>query len=404
MRQRMHELTPRPSPARLAAFWLGIQAVWGAVLGISLQARSIELGGAHAIGLYGAMATTGAATAAIVQIAAGSFSDARRRRGSKRIEFYAAGAAGGALALAAFYHAGSVVALMLSFIALQAALNVAIGPYQAIIPDAFETSRQGGASSWMAALQSIGNAAGALCATAIVAGETLALALDGMLLATFAITASHLRVIPLRAVPPAQSLRTAAGFVDLWISRALVYAGFYTLLGYLAFYVSQTLGSQIVAQTQRQTGILILIFTIVGALGAACAARPSERRDQRLIVSIGGAVVIAGLMLFIAAHSYTVAIVATLVAGFGWGIFLVADWALACRIVPPGALGTAMGIWNLALIAPQLAAPAITTLAIVALRSAGTAAGPREAFGLAGAEVFIGILWVWRLSRCAAGQ
>jgi MFS family permease len=374
------------------------------VLGISLQARAIELGGAGALELYGAMATAGAATAAIVQIAAGAFSDARRRRGSKRIEFYAAGAAGGALALAAFYHAESVVALTLWFIALQAALNVAIGPYQAIIPDAFEPSRQGGASSWMAALQSIGNAAGALCATAIAAGETLAFALDGMLLATFAITASHLRAIPLRAVPPAQSLRSAPGFVDLWISRALVYVGFYTLLGYLAFYVSQTLGSQIVAQVQRQTGILILLFTIVGALGAAVAARPTERRDQRLIVSIGGAIVIAGLMLFIAAHSYAIAIVATLVAGFGWGIFLVADWALACRIVPPGALASAMGIWNLALIAPQIAAPAITTFIVARLQSAGTAAGPREAFGLAAAEVLIGILWVWRLSRCEAGQ
>ena len=45
-----------PSPFRLALFWLGIQAVWGALLGISLQARTIVLVSSGAVLSYGRLA------------------------------------------------------------------------------------------------------------------------------------------------------------------------------------------------------------------------------------------------------------------------------------------------------------------------------------------------------------
>ena len=77
-----------PNPLRLGLFWLGIQAVWGALLGISLQSRTIELvSGGGALVAYGRLATIGAVVAASVQIAVGPWSDARRARRSRRIEF-----------------------------------------------------------------------------------------------------------------------------------------------------------------------------------------------------------------------------------------------------------------------------------------------------------------------------
>ena len=48
------------NPLRLALFWLGVQSVWGALLGISLQSRTIELAGASAVLAYGRLATAGA--------------------------------------------------------------------------------------------------------------------------------------------------------------------------------------------------------------------------------------------------------------------------------------------------------------------------------------------------------
>jgi len=393
------------NPFRLALFWLGIQAVWGALLGISLQSRTIELAPGDALIAYGRLATTGAIVAAVAQVLVGFWSDARRRRGSRRIEFYAVGAFGGAVALAFFYEAQTLAALTLAFIALQASLNVAIGPYQAIIPDFVERSRTGAASSWMAALQGAGNAVGALAASFIANARLLSGALAGLLVACWAVTADHARRLALSTEEETSApMRVTRAFVDLFVSRALIYIGFYTLLGYLLFYVTAVLGAASLAGARRETGILIVTFTIVSAAGAALAARPSDRLDRRLVATIGAAAFIGALALFIVSHSLLGVAAATVLAGVGWGIFLVADWAIACRVLPTGSMAAAMGIWNLAVVLPQIAAPALTTALLQRLTVTSTSEGPRAAFTLALCETLVGIAWLWRLSRCAVGQ
>jgi MFS family permease len=402
---RTSEAVRRANPLALALFWLGIQAIWGAILGISLQSRTIELSTGNALIAYGRIATTGAVVAAIVQILVGFWSDARRRTGSRRIEFYAIGAIGGAIALALFYDAGTLFALTLAYVALQASLNVAIGPYQAIIPDFVERLRTGIASSWMAALQSAGNAVGALAASFVANAKLLASLLGGLLIVTCAVTSAHARTLPLRDQAQSKNeLRVTRPFVDLFISRALIYVGFYTLLGYLLFYVQSVLSATSLAGAREQTGILIVTFTLIGAAGAGLAARPSDRLDKRLVATIGAAGFIAALALFIASHAFPGVAAATVIAGLGWGAFLVADWAIACRVLPPGAMAAAMGIWNLAVVLPQVAAPAITTAVLAQLHLHGGSLGPRVAFSLALGETVAGITWLWRLPRCAIEQ
>ena len=398
-------LARNPNPFRLALFWLGIQAVWGALLGISLQSRTIELAAGNAVIAYGRLATAGAAMAAIAQILVGFWSDARRRRGSRRIEFYLAGAIGGTVAIAVFYDARTFLTLSLAYIALQGTLNVAIGPYQAIIPDFVERARTGAASSWMAALQSAGNAIGALAASLIVNARLLGSALGSLLLVTCAVTSAHAHQLGLRdSDQRADALRVTRPFIDLFVSRALIYVGFYTLLGYLLFYVEAVIGTTTLAGARRETGILIVSFTLVGTLGAAIAARPSDRLDKRLVATIGMGGFILALALFIRAHDFGGVVAATLIAGLGWGVFLVADWAIACRVLPAGAMASAMGIWNLAIVLPQMIAPALTTLVLQRIGTTAGPAAPRTAFALALGESLIGIAWLWRLSRCAIGE
>lgn len=394
-----------PSAFRLGLFWLGIQAVWGALLGISLQARTIELvSNSSALIAYGRLATIGAIVAAAVQIAVGPFSDARRRHGSRRIEFYVVGTVAGAFALAGFFAAANFAVLTLAFVALQAALNLAIGPYQAIIPDAISRAQFGRASSWMAALQSAGNALGAILAATIADARALASALIALLAGTAAATCVHLRGIALRSAPPRERVSVSRAFADLFVSRALVYVGFYTLLGYLLFYVQGVLGTPALAMAKLHSGELILAFTALGVAGAAAAARPADCFDKRVVATVGGAIVIAALGGFIATHDFWGAFAATVVAGFGWGIFLAADWAIACRVLPPGALATTMGIWNLAVILPQIVAPALTTAVLARMSLATAAQGPKAAFALAAGETLVGVAWLWRLPAGTLGE
>jgi MFS family permease len=392
-----------PKPFRLALFWLGLQTVWGALLGISLQARSSQLAGGDALVAYGHLAAIGASVAAVTQIAVGFWSDARRRHGSRRVEFYVAGTLGGAVAIAAFYGAPTFATLTLAYVAIQLTLNLAIGPYQAILPDFIEKTRLGVASSWLAALQSLGNAIGAIVASQVANARAVAGVIDALLIGTCAATVAHVRTLAIREEPERARMHLTRAFADLFVSRALVYVGFFTMVGYLFFYVSGVLGFSVLEST-KFTGYLILAFTVVGAVGAALAAKPSDRFDKRFVAMAGGAVMIVALIVFIASHAVAAAVVATCVAGIGWGVFLVADWALACRIMPAGSAASTMGVWNLALVLPQIAAPAFTTWVVTRFPLTASAQAPREAFGLAICEVLVGIGWLLRLPTSPSGE
>ncbi len=396
--------TGNAAAPKLAAYWFGIQLVWGAVLGISLQARCVQLAGPASLATYGEISALGALTAAVTQIPIGIWSDTLRRRGNNRCGFYVAGALGGAAAIVAFYLAATPLQLLATFIALQFALNLAIGPYQAILPDTVESSRLGGASAWMAAMQSAGNAAGALIATILGSRMALGVAIGIALLGTCAITVIHVRALPLRAPTQERTIAVTRTLGDLFVSRAFVYVGFYTILGYLFFYVRNALSPSMHVDATTITGIAILLFTLVGTAGAAAAAKPSDRLDERLVVTIGGGIVAAASLALASLHVIAGMPVAILFAGVGWGIFLCADWAFACRLLPPDALATTMGIWNLAVVGPQMIAPVIATAILARFGALATTVGPRIAFLVASVEILIGIAWIWRLPGNSPGK
>jgi len=389
--------------ARLAMFWFGIQAVWGAVLGISLQARCLDLAGSASVATYGRISILGALAAGIVQLLAGPASDVRRRIGERRIFFYVVGACGAAVSLFALYDATNVETLLLAYVALQATMNVAIGPYQAIVPDFVERDRIGAASGWIAIMQSTGNAVGAILASTIAQRLETAGALATILLGSALATVAPLRRRALQPLVAHERVVASRTLVDLFISRAFVYLGFYALLGYFYFYVNTfTLPAGLSVTTA--SGIGILLFTIVGALGAMLAARPADRLDERLVVTIGGGVLTLSIGALCVAHTLGAVMAFVAFAGIGWGIFLCADWALACRLLPPAALATTMAIWNIAVIGPQILAPLIATTILNVSGLIATVHAPRVAFMLAGAEVLIGVLWIWRLSRGSVGK
>lgn len=387
------------NPFQLGLFWLGIQVVWGALLALSLQSRTSAMSAGDALAHYGEIATAGAIVAAVTQIVVGPIADARRARGERRLAFYIAGAVVAAAGIWWFYAAATFGGLFAAFMLVQCAMNVAIGPYQSVIPDFVEARRIGAASSWMAALQSLGNAAGAIAASFVASGRAIASIIMLLLLGTCALTVRHVRSLAVHHIA-VERLRITKVFVDLFVSRAFIYVGFYTLLGYLYFYVAQALLGD-GAATKSTSGIILLLFTLLGAAGAAASSRATDRSDKRLVVTISGLGFVAGLLAFLFGHGVLALYVATLLAGFAWGAFLTADWALGCALLPKSALAAGMGVWNLAIIIPQIIAPAGTTLVIYTLHRAAGGQGPRLAFGLAALEVVAGIAWTWRLPALA---
>jgi MFS family permease len=184
----------------------------------------------------------------------------------------------------------------------------------------------------------------------------------------------------------------------LLFSRGFVNVGFFTLVGFLAFFVRESLGVA-GAAIQTQTALLFLTFTVSAVPGAILAARPTDRADKRLVVTVACVAVAAALAMLAGAHLLAAAYAAAAFAGVGWGAFITADYALAAAVLPPNAMATGMGIWNLATTIPQILAPIAAAPIILYYDRAAPGLGPRAAILVALAEYLIGAAVIWRLPR-----
>jgi MFS family permease len=384
---KQYEANARMSgkPAAIGALWLGIQVVWGAILGISLQARTTELGLANPVTAYAVVAACGATLAAITQVIVGFLSDRRRADVGHRREFYLAGILIALPALVAFYLVPAYGGFLIAFVALQIGMNVFGGPYQAAVPDHVPPARSGAASAWMSGYQFVGQCIG--LAIASFASDLLAGIATAVVLAlTFGVTFAHLRGLHPERVPRAR-VRVDANFRTLLASRALINLGFYTFVGFLFFFVREVFGP---ADARQTTGILFLCFTLAGIAGAFLAGRASDRTDKRIVVSIAGGAIAVTLTALALSHSLAMVLVSGTLAGVAWGAFFTADWAIAYVVLPADAMATAMGVWNLSAALPQIASPIIGA-AIVA------SAGSRVVQIAIVIEFALGTLWLWRL-------
>jgi len=396
----MRSSTTSVNPARLGAFTFGIQVVWGAILGVSLQARTIDFAGAQAVTIFSYVLATGAALAAITQVVAGIASDERRKRVGNRLAFYLWGVALAIPALVWFYLAPDLAQFVIAFFALQIALNVATGPYQAAIPDHIPIERRGIASSWMSGWQSLGNAVGLVVVAFINDLRLVAAILAVALASAWTVTFTHVRNLTISPAPSAR-FRADGTFIALLLSRGTINLGFFTLLGYLLFFVQFSLGVD-AAAVKTTTGLVFLTFTICGILGAALAARPSDRYDLRAVATIANCGVVVALALLASAHTLVVAFVAAAIAGACWGAFFTSDWALACALLPRGAIATAMGVWNVATAGPQVLAPLLALPVVTYFNTAASGLGYRAAIVLALAEFAVGTALLWRLPATRA--
>lgn len=379
-----------PRAASLAALWFGIQCVWSALLGVWLQGRVVELAPQTSVATYAWLATGGAIVAALVQLAAGVVSDRRILRYGNRLAFYVGGIVVAAPALVAFFSAPTVGVLIAAWLVLQLGMNVVGGPYQAAIPDAIGVEASGRASAWMSGYSFGGEVVGLVVAVAlhgVAVGVTLAV----ILVISAAITLAHVRRLPTIGARTATLRSTRDGWLVL-CSRGAINLGFYTLVGFLFFFVEESLH---VADPRTTTGMLFIGFTLAGVIGAALAARPADRYDKRVVIAFATLAIALAVGTLAAAPTLTVAAVAAVAAGVAWGAFVTVDWAIAYAVLPRDAMATAMGVWNLAATVPQIFAPLVTAPLIAAVDARSPGAGPRVALLVVIVELAVGALLLW---------
>lgn len=172
------------------------------------------------------------------------------------------------------------------------------------------------------------------------------------------------------------------------VSRFLIWMGYTTLIGFQTLLFIERFAvplQQVAGYALMATGTAG-VATLIGSVGGGWL---SDRLDRRRWFVLGSGVGIGvGLVLLGLAPSIDAAIGAGVVVGFGLGVYLACDLALAARLVPdPANSGRYMGIVQLASIAPQVVLPLLAPV-LLATGTGGT--GYPLLFTVAGSFAIVG--------------
>ena len=363
----------------ISLYWLPLSLFWGAMLGQVLPTKVEAFADkAHAGTYLGIISISGALVGLLVQIIIGPISDACASRWGRRRPFLVGGTLVSIAALLGFAYAQSFVGLVLAFASIQLFLNIANGPYQALIPDLVPENRQGGASGVMGIMSLLGDAGGPLMAGLLLQHATTPLRqahaiqhLIGivivMLLVCLTVTVLTVPDPPHRPADHergvAAALRSAYAFEMhahpdfYWLlaSRAVYNLGFYTAIGFLAYYVEYALHQGVNYHKPLTT---LQEMTIGGALlGTFPAAYLADRISKKRVIAYSTLFSVVAGLAFALTPSLTFAVAMAFLFGIGYGMFKAVDWAFACNLLPPGGGAKFMAIWSLSTMLPQLAAP-----------------------------------------------
>ncbi|MGC8668998.1 MAG: MFS transporter [Chthonomonadales bacterium] len=352
----------------MSAFWLGTNLLWGAWLMIIVPSQMKRLDPKNYAQSEGFLLGWGAIPAVVVPIIVGALSDRCRSRLGRRRPYILAGVLVNLVGLAIAYTAGAKALLWLYFIAylvVQVGNNVATGAYSGVIPDIVPVEQHGEASGWMAAMSQIGTVAGAFSAGILMD--------RGMAGAAYVVIASSLAVSaaitivgtperPQPHVPPfdwhafAKSLwidpRRYPNFAWVWITRALVVMGLWTVQQYMQYYLSDRLA---VSDPEREAGFILALGLICATVSGILGGRLSDRVGRKPVVYLANGTVAIVAILFVLIHSLPAAYILGAIFGLAYGAYYSVDWALGCDVLPNKELDAAkdMGIWHVAMVLPQ---------------------------------------------------
>lgn len=376
----MNDVTqPRRSTlwyAGLSAYWFATSYKWFILLLVVLpgQVNDIVPGGEKNTA-WGMVFMIGAIWAVIGPSVFGYLSDRSGSGSGRRRPFIAIGAGATVIALAVLAQADQLWMLVVGYLLLQVSDDVGTGPYSALIPDAVPESDRGKASGWMGFMQLAGQFCSAIVGNYL--GSVLfiyvGIAVVNVLCALWVLALlKGVDVVEVREGKSRASLAeffrgwttpwASADFRWVWVTRFLNALGFYMVQPYLRNYLEDVVKDfrvfgVSVGDGQAATMVIGLTISVFGAVGAAWAAKASDRIGRKRVIYLGGSLMAAVLIPIALIPNYTVIWCLALGFGFGYGAYLSADWALVSDVLPDkAAAGKDMGVWQSSISSVQILA------------------------------------------------
>lgn len=382
----------------ISAFWFATNFHWGALLVIMLPHQVAALAPAYRVPALSLLTGVAAIVALIVPLIVGALSDRCTSAWGRRRPFIAAGVGinvvGLALMAITFSTTGPIKSVphgeptfgetlsvlvqspgfllfLLSYMLVQFGNNVATASYSGVIPDLVPEDQRGAASGYMALMSQLGTLFGAVGCGALLSGqpELVKYIVVGIVLAAVSLgTLLGIREVPLPFKPApikwvtyAKSLwidpRKYPDFAWVWITRALVMLGFYSVLPFINYYLMDVIGiAKPDGAAAALTGVLLIASSVSGVYGGYI----SDRIGRKRVVYVANVVIAVMAISFIFCHNMTQVMLAGVFFGLGFGAYTSVDWALGTDVLPSKKdAAKEMAVWHIAMTLPQsLAAPA----------------------------------------------
>lgn len=404
---------PRLGAARhilIALFWLSLNFHWGGMLTVLLPAEILKFVPEAQKELWLSLVTaTGALVAMVAAPLAGALSDRSTNPLGRRRPFIVWGTLLNAAALLAMAYSPVIGLFALSFLVVQFANNWANGPYSGLLPDLVPAAERGAAAGWMGLMTMVGTIVAVLLAGPMVeAGRTLEFyyLMAAVMLVGMAVTVLWVREQPLTKAA-AFDLRAFVrsfwidprrypDFAWVFLTRFLVMLGFYSVLPFLMYFLRDVIQVPNYAAATSQVAGVVMVGATLSTLAAGWL---SDRVGRKIIVSGSGLLMMVTAVAWIFTPTLPLVLAFAAVFGLGYGAYTAVDWALAIDVLPSKEHAAAkdLGIWGIAIVLPQVIAPAIGGPLIYGFNQLTPGLGYQALLALAALYTLLGSIWVWRI-------
>lgn len=352
----------------LSAFWFATNVHWTALLLIMVPKQVEALSGGKQAATLGNVLSMGAIMALVLPLLIGPLSDRCMSPFGRRRPYMVVGVGVNVIGLVGMYLSAqslSLIGFVLAFLLVQLGNNIATSAYNGIIPDVVHVSERGKASGYMGLMSQFGSAVGAI-ASGLLMGRGMILAAYLVLIITLivflAFSVVGIRERPLEKRPEHASFvqilkslwidpRKYPDFAWVWITRALVMLGFYTVQPFILYYLRDVIHVENAATGSQ---ILFLSILLAATVSSIVGGAISDKVGRKPVVYFANGLMAAMAIGFIFCRAMPHALFVGTVFGIGYGAYLSVDWALGTDVLPNKEdAGKDMAIWHIAMVLPQ---------------------------------------------------
>lgn len=382
----------------ISAFWFATNFLWGALLVIMLPGEIKALFPEYRVPALGYLFGFGAVVALVAPLVVGALSDRCASPWGRRRPYIATGVAINVLGLACMWaafnflpvvhgpkdaSAGAVIGtlfgsptflLMLgAYMIAQLGNNIATAAYSGFIPDLVPEDQRGIASGWMALMSQVGTLLGAVGCGLLLSGQPevfkYGLVMTVLVLVAL-VTLFRTRENPLPVKPPPlpwkpylKSLwinpKQYPDFAWVWITRAFVMLGFYSVLPFINYYLIDIIPGVDEKNVDRVASMLIAIILVASSVSGIYGGALSDRIGRKRVVYYANSVIAVVTLGFVFCGALWQVMALGVLFGLGFGAYTSVDWALGTDVLPSQKdAAKEMAVWHIAMTLPQsIAAP-----------------------------------------------